>query len=75
MRIAAVRRPNDENSIQPMQLTMLMKSLRGFFAPIATGAKRAMGELGAAGRVTGNVLRPTEHSGDQQKDMELQTLQ
>ncbi|MGK3989423.1 substrate-binding domain-containing protein [Sorangium sp. So ce136] len=65
----------NENSIQPMQLTVLMKSLRGFFAPIATGAKRAMGELGAAGRVTGNVLGPTEYSGDQQKDMELQTLQ
>ncbi|WP_437812845.1 substrate-binding domain-containing protein [Sorangium sp. So ce1078] len=46
----------NKTSIQPTQLTVLLKELDGFFAPIATGANRAMGELGAAERVTGNVL-------------------
>ncbi|WP_438025676.1 substrate-binding domain-containing protein [Sorangium sp. So ce233] len=46
----------NKTSIQPTQLTVLLKELDGFFAPVATGANRAMGELGAAGRVTGNVL-------------------
>lgn len=42
----------NKNTIQPMQMTILLKQLSGFFAPIATGANRAMSELG----VTGNVL-------------------
>ncbi|XXX81415.1 substrate-binding domain-containing protein [Sorangium sp. So ce134] len=46
----------NKTSIQRTQLTVLLKELDGFFAPIATGANRAMGELGAAERVTGNVL-------------------
>lgn len=46
-----------------------MKSRGIFFAPIATGANRAMGEL----RVTGNG--PKEIPGDQRKSMELQSQQ
>ncbi|WP_433931582.1 substrate-binding domain-containing protein [Sorangium cellulosum] len=65
----------NENSIQPMQLTVLMKSLAGYFAPIATGANRAMGELGAAGRVTGNVIGPTDASAEHMKAMADQTRQ
>ncbi|WP_437639484.1 substrate-binding domain-containing protein [Sorangium sp. So ce854] len=48
----------NKSSIEPMQITVLLKSLNGFFAPIATGANRAMGELGVSGRATGNVLGP-----------------
>ncbi|WP_437821196.1 substrate-binding domain-containing protein [Sorangium sp. So ce1078] len=48
----------NKSSIEPMQIAVLLKSLDGFFAPIATGANRAMGELGVSGRATGNVLGP-----------------
>ncbi|WP_433935491.1 substrate-binding domain-containing protein [Sorangium cellulosum] len=48
----------NKSAIEPMQISVLLKSLDGFFAPIATGANRAMGELGVSGRATGNVLGP-----------------
>ncbi|WP_437304329.1 substrate-binding domain-containing protein [Sorangium sp. So ce388] len=63
-----------KTSIQPTQLTVLLKQLDGFFAPVSTGANRAMGELGAAGRVTGNVLgtnRASTHAmADQTRQIE-----
>ncbi|WP_437733789.1 sugar ABC transporter substrate-binding protein [Sorangium sp. So ce1335] len=62
-------------SIQPMQIAVLLKSLDGFFAPIATGANRAMGELGVSGRATGNVLGSTDTSPDQEESTELQSEQ
>ncbi|WP_437967457.1 substrate-binding domain-containing protein [Sorangium sp. So ce260] len=65
----------NKSSIQPVQLTVLLKSLDAFFAPIATGANRAMGELGVAERVTGNVLGPADASADHVKSMELQSQQ
>ncbi|WP_437581630.1 substrate-binding domain-containing protein [Sorangium sp. So ce887] len=65
----------NKSSIQPMQISVLLKSLSGFFAPIATGANRAMGELGVSGRATGNVLGSTNASPDQEQSMELQTEQ
>ncbi|WP_437957729.1 substrate-binding domain-containing protein [Sorangium sp. So ce119] len=65
----------NKSSIQPMQIAVLLKSLSGFFAPIATGANRAMGELGVSGRVTGNVLGITDASTDQAQLTELQTKQ
>ncbi|XXY46173.1 substrate-binding domain-containing protein [Sorangium sp. So ce269] len=65
----------NESSNEPMQIVVLMKFLDSFFAPIATGANRAMGELGVAGRVTGNVLAPFDASADHEKFMELQTQQ
>ncbi|WP_437313697.1 substrate-binding domain-containing protein [Sorangium sp. So ce385] len=64
----------NKTSFRPTQLTVLLKQLGGFFAPIATGANRAMGELGAAGRVTGNVLgtnrASTEAMADQTRQIE-----
>ncbi|XXY47544.1 substrate-binding domain-containing protein [Sorangium sp. So ce269] len=65
----------NKSSIQPMQISVLLKSLNDFFAPIATGANRAMGELGVSGRATGNVLGSTSASADQEQLMELQTQQ
>ncbi|WP_437512584.1 sugar ABC transporter substrate-binding protein [Sorangium sp. So ce1099] len=65
----------NKSSIQPMQISVLLKSLNDFFAPIATGANRAMGELGVSGRATGNVLGSTSTSADQEQLMALQTEQ
>ncbi|MGK3991621.1 substrate-binding domain-containing protein [Sorangium sp. So ce136] len=65
----------NKSSIQPMQISVLLKSLNDFFAPIATGANRAMGELGVSERVTGNVLGSTNASADQEQLMKLQTAQ
>ncbi|WP_437838293.1 sugar ABC transporter substrate-binding protein [Sorangium sp. So ce1153] len=65
----------NKSPIQTMQMAVLLKSLNDFFAPVATGANRAMGELGVSGRVTGNVLGSTNTSGDQEQLMELQTEQ
>ncbi|WP_437735529.1 substrate-binding domain-containing protein [Sorangium sp. So ce1335] len=61
----------NEGPIEPMQMTVLLKALGGFFAPITTGANRAMGELG----VTGNVVGPPFQMGDQQEKMALQNQQ
>ncbi|WP_437733582.1 substrate-binding domain-containing protein [Sorangium sp. So ce1335] len=61
----------NEGSIEPMPMAILLKTLYRFFAPIATGANRAMGELG----VTGNVVGPLEQADDQQRKMELQNQQ
>ncbi|WP_437731732.1 sugar ABC transporter substrate-binding protein [Sorangium sp. So ce1335] len=44
----------NKNPIEPMHIAILLKNISGFFAPIATGANRAMSELG----VTGNVFGP-----------------
>ncbi|WP_437667159.1 sugar ABC transporter substrate-binding protein [Sorangium sp. So ce1182] len=65
----------NKSSVQTMQIAVLLKSLNDFFAPIATGANRAMGELGVSGRVTGNVLGSTNASADQEQLMKLQTEQ
>ncbi|WP_437781549.1 substrate-binding domain-containing protein [Sorangium sp. So ce1097] len=59
------------NPIQPMQMVVLLKELDGFFAPIATGANRAMGELG----VTGNVLGPNTATENGPTSQELQNQQ
>ncbi|WP_437829121.1 substrate-binding domain-containing protein [Sorangium sp. So ce1153] len=61
----------NENELQPMQMVVLLKNLGAFFTPIATGASRAMGELG----VTGNVLGPTEQTDDPLSTQELQNQQ
>ncbi|WP_438032528.1 hypothetical protein [Sorangium sp. So ce204] len=52
-------------------MALLMQSRGIFFAPNATGANRAMGEL----RVTGNVNGPKAIPADQRKAMELQNQQ
>ncbi|HTN86281.1 MAG TPA: substrate-binding domain-containing protein [Sorangium sp.] len=65
----------NKSPIQTMQMAVLLKSLNDFFAPVATGANRAMGELGVSGRVTGNVLGSTNASADQEQLMKLQTEQ
>ncbi|WP_437608533.1 substrate-binding domain-containing protein [Sorangium sp. So ce834] len=65
----------NKSSIQSMQIAVLLKSLHDFFAPIATGANRAMGELGVSGRATGNVLGSTDASADQEQLTKLQTEQ
>ncbi|WP_437636371.1 substrate-binding domain-containing protein [Sorangium sp. So ce854] len=59
------------NPIQPMQMVVVLKQLSGFFAPIATGANRAMGELG----VTGNVLGPNNETQSGPTSQELQNQQ
>ncbi|WP_437620280.1 substrate-binding domain-containing protein [Sorangium sp. So ce1151] len=61
----------NENELQPMQMVVLLKNLGAFFTPIATGASRAMGELG----VTGNVLGPTDQSADSISTQDLQNQQ
>ncbi|WP_437678667.1 substrate-binding domain-containing protein [Sorangium sp. So ce131] len=61
----------NKSSITPMQMGILLKTVSAFFAPVATGANRAMGELG----VTGDVIGPPDQTGDQQKKMELQNRQ
>ncbi|WP_437676920.1 sugar ABC transporter substrate-binding protein [Sorangium sp. So ce131] len=61
----------NETPREPMQMTVLLKAVTGFFQPIAKGAIRAMGELD----VTGNVLGSPEPPGDQSRDMELQNGQ
>ncbi|WP_437652559.1 substrate-binding domain-containing protein [Sorangium sp. So ce1182] len=61
----------NKSSTESMQMTVMLKTLSTFFAPIATGANRAMGELG----VTGNVIGPIQEPGDQQEDMRLQNEQ
>ncbi|WP_437570119.1 substrate-binding domain-containing protein [Sorangium sp. So ce542] len=65
----------NKSSVQSMQIAVLLKSLHDFFAPIATGANRAMGELGVSGRATGNVLGSTDASPDQEQLTEFQTEQ
>ncbi|WP_437954718.1 substrate-binding domain-containing protein [Sorangium sp. So ce119] len=61
----------NEGTVEPMQMVVLLKNLTGFFAPIATGANRAMGEL----EVTGNVLGPTAQSTDTTTSQEIQNQQ
>ncbi|XXY49922.1 substrate-binding domain-containing protein [Sorangium sp. So ce269] len=61
----------NESTIEPMQMVVLLKHLDTFFEPIATGASRAMGEL----EVTGNVLGPTDQSGDPTTSQDLQNQQ
>ncbi|MGK4008646.1 substrate-binding domain-containing protein [Sorangium sp. So ce1036] len=67
---ALVARIN-ESSLEPMQMAVLVKSIDGFFAPVATGAGRAMGELGATGNVvaglgrTGELEQRVEHQNEQ----------
>ncbi|XXT24186.1 substrate-binding domain-containing protein [Sorangium sp. So ce429] len=61
----------NESAIEPMQMVILLKNLDTFFEPIATGASRAMGELG----VTGNVLGPTDQSSDPTTSQDLQNQQ
>ncbi|WP_437876273.1 sugar ABC transporter substrate-binding protein [Sorangium sp. So ce513] len=51
----------NKNPIEPMHMAVLLKKLSGFFAPVATGANRAMSELG----VTGNVLAPAGKDDDE----------
>ncbi|WP_437291826.1 substrate-binding domain-containing protein [Sorangium sp. So ce406] len=61
----------EESTIEPMQMVVLLKNLDTFFEPIATGASRAMGELD----VTGNVLGPTDQSGDSTTSQDIQNQQ
>ncbi|XXT15518.1 substrate-binding domain-containing protein [Sorangium sp. So ce429] len=61
----------NEKPSEPMQTAVLLKAVTGFFAPMAKGAIRAMGELD----VTGNVLGSLDPTGDQQRDMESQNQQ
>ncbi|WP_437510730.1 substrate-binding domain-containing protein [Sorangium sp. So ce1099] len=61
----------NKNSTESMQMTILLKTLSAFFAPIATGANRAMGELG----VTGNVVGHPDSTAEQQVKMDLQNEQ
>ncbi|WP_437311823.1 substrate-binding domain-containing protein [Sorangium sp. So ce388] len=61
----------NESTVEPMQMVVLLKNLDTFFEPIATGASRAMGELG----VTGNVLGPTDQSDDPTTSQSLQNQQ
>ncbi|WP_437480182.1 substrate-binding domain-containing protein [Sorangium sp. So ce1014] len=61
----------NEHPIEPMQMTVLLKSVSRFFAPVATGANRALGELG----VKGNVVGPLEQTGEPGKGLEFQNEQ
>ncbi|WP_437752218.1 substrate-binding domain-containing protein [Sorangium sp. So ce1389] len=61
----------NKGSIKPMQMSMLLKTLEAFFAPIAMGANRAMGELG----VTGSVVGSAGPTNDQAAKMEYQNGQ
>ncbi|WP_437653603.1 substrate-binding domain-containing protein [Sorangium sp. So ce1182] len=61
----------NERPNEPMHAEVLLKIVSGFFAPVATAANRAMGEL----RMTGNVAGRLEEPGDQEKAVELQNDQ
>ncbi|WP_437509195.1 substrate-binding domain-containing protein [Sorangium sp. So ce1099] len=61
----------NEHPNAPMHTEVLLKILSGFFAPVATAANRAMGEL----RMTGNVVGRLEEPGDQEKAVALQNEQ
>ncbi|WP_437738314.1 substrate-binding domain-containing protein [Sorangium sp. So ce1335] len=61
----------NEGTLEPMQMVVLLKNLSAFFAPIATGANRAMSELD----VTGNVLGPTDQSTDTTTSQDIQNQQ
>ncbi|WP_437284643.1 substrate-binding domain-containing protein [Sorangium sp. So ce406] len=61
----------NEGTVDGMQMVVLLKNLTSFFAPIATGANRAMGEL----EVTGNVLGPTDQSTDTTTSQDIQNQQ
>ncbi|WP_437733520.1 sugar ABC transporter substrate-binding protein [Sorangium sp. So ce1335] len=61
----------NKSPIEPMNMAILLKNITGFFAPVATGANRAMGELG----VTGNVIGPTVQSTDADESQALQAEQ
>ncbi|WP_437756941.1 substrate-binding domain-containing protein [Sorangium sp. So ce1389] len=61
----------NEHPHEPMHAEILLKVVSGFFAPVATAANRAMGEL----RMTGNVVGRLEEPGDQEKAVELQNDQ
>ncbi|MGK3998816.1 substrate-binding domain-containing protein [Sorangium sp. So ce1024] len=61
----------NESSLEPMQMAVLVKSIDGFFAPVATGAGRAMGELGA----TGNVVAGLGRMGELQERVDHQNEQ
>ncbi|XYI03531.1 substrate-binding domain-containing protein [Sorangium sp. So ce1128] len=58
----------NKGSIEPMQMTIILKHIDGFFAPVGTGASRAMGELG----VTGNVVGSSISTSDQEARFEYQ---
>ncbi|HTN90253.1 MAG TPA: substrate-binding domain-containing protein [Sorangium sp.] len=61
----------NEHPNESMHAEILLKIISGFFAPVATAANRAMGEL----RMTGNVVGSLEEPGDQQQAVELQNDQ
>ncbi|XXY45811.1 substrate-binding domain-containing protein [Sorangium sp. So ce269] len=61
----------NEHPNEPMHAEILLKVVSGFFAPVATAANRAMGEL----RMTGNVVGRLEEPGDQEIAVELQNDQ
>ncbi|AUX45459.1 sugar ABC transporter [Sorangium cellulosum] len=61
----------NEHTNKPMHAEIVLKVVTGFFAPVATAANRAMGELG----MTGNVVGSLEEPGDQQEAVDLQNKQ
>ncbi|XXT20927.1 substrate-binding domain-containing protein [Sorangium sp. So ce429] len=61
----------NEQPNEPMHAEILLKVVSGFFAPVATAANRAMGEL----RMTGNVVGRLEEPGDQEIAVKLQNEQ
>ncbi|KYF70482.1 substrate-binding domain-containing protein [Sorangium cellulosum] len=61
----------NESPLDEAQMVVLLKNLDDFFAPIATGANRAMGELG----VIGNVIGPNVTTVDGPSSQELQNQQ
>ncbi|WP_437288781.1 substrate-binding domain-containing protein [Sorangium sp. So ce406] len=61
----------NESPLDEAQVVVLLKNLDDFFAPIATGANRAMGELG----VIGNVIGPSNASMDGPTSQDLQNEQ
>ncbi|WP_437647241.1 sugar ABC transporter substrate-binding protein [Sorangium sp. So ce362] len=60
----------NKNPIEPMHMAILLKNITGFFAPVATGANRAMSELG----VTGNVFGPTGNDDDEAQVIQAKQL-
>ncbi|WP_437779305.1 sugar ABC transporter substrate-binding protein [Sorangium sp. So ce1097] len=60
----------NENPIEPMHMAILLKNITGFFAPVATGANRAMAELG----VTGNVFGPSGNDTDDAQTIQAEQI-
>jgi len=56
---------------KPLQLSVVLKNLTGYWEPVKIGANRAFGEL----QVTGSVLAPAEGTEEESRNRQVQILE